>query len=224
MLGLNTHPQWKTIRGGSNAYLAPLTKPYAARIHIGARIEQVRRMANGVELRMAGGDIAQFDEVAFACHGDQVLPLLGDASPAERDVLANFRNSRNEACLHTDERMLPQRPAARASWNYRLGRPGEPVTLTYHMNRLQQLQAPVEYCVSLNANPETAIRADRVVQRMVYEHPIYDSAAVAAQGRWNEISGRSFRTHYCGAYWHNGFHEDGVLSARRVARELGVAL
>ena len=121
-------------------------------------------------------------------------------------------------CLHTDSRLLPLRPDARASWNYRIGDNGK-VTMTYHMNRLQSLPAPEDYCVSLNAGD--SIAPDRVLRRMVYYHPFFDRAAVRAQERWAEISGRD-RIHYCGAYWFYGFHEDGVRSALRVARSLGV--
>jgi predicted NAD/FAD-binding protein len=134
-------------------------------------------------------------------------------------VLSQFQTSRNEAVLHTDAALLPRRPAARASWNYRLGgRKG--VAVTYHMNRLQSLNTAEDYCVTLN--PDGAIDSSRVVQEMVYRHPVYTREAVRAQARWAEISGHR-RTHFCGAYWHYGFHEDGVNSALRVARALGAA-
>lgn len=218
MLGIDTHPKWRTIRGGSHAYLAPLTKPFAKRIHLGVEIRGVHRDAAGVRLEIAGRPDQHFDEVVFACHGDQVLPLLADPTERERDVLGCFPFTRNDTTLHTDEALLPRRPAARASWNYLLLGDGQ-VTLTYHMNRLQSLGTRENYCVTLNA--DSIIRPDKVLRRMVYHHPRFDQAAIAAQSRWSEISGQN-RTHYCGAYWFYGFHEDGVRSAMRVAEALGV--
>ena len=139
---------------------------------------------------------------------------------AERDVLGNFKTSRNVATLHTDASLLPSRIPARASWNYNLGLGGEnAVAMTYSMNRLQSLKTKEDYCVTLNA--EDAIDPAKVLRRIVYHHPLYTHEAVRAQDTWSEISGRN-RTHYCGAYWFFGFHEDGLNSALRVARALSV--
>ena len=218
MLGISTHPQWKTLKGGSHSYFEPLTRPFRARIHTGVNIRSVVRHADGVRL-LFENHTAEFDEVVFACHGNQILPLLADATAQERDVLQHFETSRNEAVLHTDVRMLPRREAARASWNYCLARDGG-VNLTYDMNRLQSLTGDVNYCVSLNA-PSGAIAPERVIRKMIYHHPLYTRAAVDAQARWHEVSGQN-RTHFCGAYWFYGFHEDGVRSALRVASALGV--
>ena len=218
MLGLNTHPKWKVIRGGSHSYLGPLTAPFERRIATGAFITSVERSDSGVTLRFADRPARQFDDVVFACHGDQILPLLARPTQAEREVLGSFTTTRNETCLHTDSAMLPKRAAARASWNYLLGDSGK-VTVTYHMNRLQSLQTVDDYCVTLNANG--ALDAGRVLRRMVYEHPLYTREAVRAQERWAEISGKH-HTHFCGAYWSYGFHEDGVRSGMRVAETLGV--
>ena len=216
MLGINTHPQWRVIEGGSHRYLGPLTAPFRDRIHMDAGIESVTRKTEGATLQFRDGSAMDFEHVVFACHGDEVLPLLKDPSAVEREVLGNFRTSRNETVLHTDSRLLPRRAAARASWNYRLGERGR-VTVTYHMNRLQALDVPEDYCVTLN--DDGGIDATKVIRRMVYRHPLYTADSVRAQGRWGEISGRE-RTHYCGAYWLYGFHEDGVNSALRVARAL----
>ena len=213
MLGINTHPKWRVIKGGSHSYLAPLTKPFAERIRTGVEIQAIRRTPKGVSV-----DGEAFDQVVFACHGDQVLPMLADPTEAERDVLRHFPFTRNDTTLHTDEALLPRRPIARASWNYLLVGDRQ-VTLTYHMNRLQSLGVPENYCVTLNA--DSIIRPTAVVQKMVYHHPRFDGQAISAQSRWLEISGRN-RTHYCGAYWFYGFHEDGVRSALRVAEALGV--
>ena len=219
MLGIHTHPQWKVIRGGSHAYIAPLTRPFAKRISQGADISAVERGEKGVTLRFRDAHAQQFDEVVFACHGDQILPLLAQPVGVEREVLGSFTTTRNEACLHTDSKLLPRRPAARASWNYVLGDAGK-VTVTYDMNRLQSLHTAENYCVTLNANG--SVDPARALRRMIYEHPLYTRAAIRAQERWHEISGKN-HTHFCGAYWFYGFHEDGVRSGLRVAQSLGVA-
>lgn len=220
MLGINAHPKWRVLRGGSHRYLPPITAPYKDRIHRSTRIVSVARSEAQVTIKFADRPALCFEQVVFACHGDQVLPLLESAADAERDVLKTFTTSSNEACLHTDESLLPRRPNARASWNYNLGLNGRnAATLTYDMNRLQSLDVEERYCVTLNAGG--AIDPGKVVERIVYDHPLYTREAVGAQARWNEISGVD-RTHFCGAYWFYGFHEDGLNSALRVARTLGV--
>jgi predicted NAD/FAD-binding protein len=220
MLGINTHPQWKAVRGGSHSYLGPITRPYRERVRKGVEIAGVARAGDGVTVKLRGGATERFDHVVFACHGDQVLPLLESPTDRERDMLGQFATSRNVACLHTDSRLLPRRAHARASWNYNLGVGGtDRVAVTYHMNRLQALEAGEDYCVTLNG--ESEIDSGKVIRRMVYEHPLYTREAIAAQQRWQEISG-SNRTHFCGAYWFYGFHEDGLNSAIRVAQALGV--
>ena len=220
MLGIDTHPKWKAIRNGSHSYLAPITAPYRDRISLNTSVASIERHDRGVTVNFVGARPAQqFDEVVFACHGDQILPLLAQPTDAERAILKSFTTSRNETCLHTDTAMLPSRRGARASWNYLLGDRGR-VTVTYHMNRLQSLTARENYCVTLNANG--SIDPGRKLRGMVYEHPLYTRAAIRAQQRWSEISSRN-RTHFCGAYWFYGFHEDGVRSGIRVAEALGVA-
>ncbi len=220
MLGINTHPKWKVIRGGSHSYIGPITAPFRNRVYTGANLESVGRSESEVTLRFHDRSALSFDQVVFACHGNQILPLLESPSDAERAVLGKFETSRNEVCLHTDSSLLPARRQARASWNYHLSRDaGGAATLTYHMNRLQSLDVPEEYCVTLNGNE--AIDPSKVVRRMVYFHPLYTRDAIRAQARWKEVSGVN-RTHYCGAYWLYGFHEDGLNSALRVVRTLGV--
>jgi predicted NAD/FAD-binding protein len=227
MLTVNGHPQWKTIPGGCSRYIEPITRSFRERVMTGVEISKITRYPGGVVMSFVGDErpAMTFDHVVFATHGDRVLPLLADASDAEREVFQNFATSRNDVVLHTDERMLPRRAAARASWNYLLhldARNGQsPVTMTYHMNRLQSLDVAENYCVTLNANGQIA--ADKVLRRFVYHHPLYTLEALRAQTRWNEISGVN-RTHFCGAYWFYGFHEDGVNSALRVANALGVTV
>ena len=218
MLGLNTHPQWKTVAGGSDTYIPPLTAPYQERIILSAGVREVARTENGVEVTFEARPSMLFDEVVFACHGNQILPLLRNPTDAERNILQNFQTSRNEVCLHTDETLLPCRKAARASWNYRIG-DGTKATMTYDMNRLQSLSTNEQYCVSLNS--AGAVKPGKAVEKLEYYHPVYNVPAVKAAQRWEEISGID-RVHYCGAWWFFGFHEDGLRSAVRVADRMGV--
>jgi predicted NAD/FAD-binding protein len=220
LLALNSAPQWYVLKGGSSVYIPPLSAPYRDRIRLSAKIEGVRRTATGAEIRFADRPPQSFDEVVFACHAPQTLKLLTDATPLERQVLGAFRTSRNQTVLHTDSSLLPRRLAARASWNYHLGARRQVATLTYHMNRLQSLPTREDYCVTLNNTPAIAER--KILREMAYFHPLYSLQAVRAQARWREISGHH-RTHFCGAYWFYGFHEDGLNSAIRVAQNLGVA-
>lgn len=217
-LGLNTHAQWQVLKGGSNSYISHLTTGYQKRIRLDAKITGVTRPSGSVIISFANAASQAFDEVVFACHAPQALAMLSDATPVERQVLGNFRTSRNETVLHTDATLLPRRPAARASWNYHLDGSSK-ATLTYHMNRLQRLPVKEDYCVTLN--PADSPRRDRVLREMTYYHPLYTLDAIQSQARWSEVSG-PHRTHFCGAYWFYGFHEDGLNSAIRVAESLGV--
>ena len=220
MLRLTEKIRWRTIPGGSQTYIAPLTAPYRARILTGANLLGVERREAGVRLRFADRPLQDFDEVVLACHGPQALALLDAPTENERSVLRHFQTVKNEAVLHTDSRLLPQSERARASWNYHLdGDDARGATLSYHMNRLQSLGVREDYCVSLNANG--SVDRSKILRRMDYFHPLHTLESVRAQERWAEISGKN-RTHFCGAYWRYGFHEDGLTSALRVARALGV--
>lgn len=220
LLGLTTAPQWYAVQGGSKAYIAPLTRPYRERTCLGAKVSSVTRGPREITIHFDDRSAERFDEVVFACHAPETLQLLRDATPVEQQVLNGFRTSRNETVLHTDSRLLPRRPRARASWNYHLGTKRKAATLTYHMNRLQSLPTPEDYCVTLN---DTQSIDDRhILREMTYFHPLYTLEALRAQARWNEISGK-IRTHFCGAYWFYGFHEDGLNSAIRVAEKLGAS-
>lgn len=219
MLSVGSHPQWHVVRGGSHSYVPKLTAP-VAHVHAGVAPVAVTRAATHVTLTFADRPSQQVDDVVFACHGDQVLPLLSDATDVERDVFGDFSTTPNEAWLHADERWLPKRDRARAAWNYRLGSTDSaPPAVTYDLNRLQGLQTATQYCVTLN--PREPIAPTQIIRRMQYRHPRYTLATVRAQRRWAEVSGVR-RTHYCGAYWRYGFHEDGLVSAIRVAAALGV--
>ncbi|HUA72778.1 MAG TPA: FAD-dependent oxidoreductase [Solirubrobacteraceae bacterium] len=224
MLGLRGRPRWRVIAGGSRRYVDALIAPFADRIRLRTPVDTVTRGADEVLVRPRGGDAERFDEVVLATHSDQALALLEDASPREREVLAAIPYQENEAVLHTDTRMLPRRRRAWASWNYHLqpeglapGTPGR-ATVTYHMNRLQSLRAEREFCVTLNRTE--AIDPARVIRKISYAHPVYTEAGVRAQRRFDDISGWR-HTHFSGAYWGWGFHEDGVRSALRVAERIG---
>jgi uncharacterized protein len=220
LLGITTQAQWYVLKGGSSVYLGPLTARYKQRIRLGAKIEAVTRSATGPRITFEDRPPEVFDEVVFACHAPQTMRLLKDSTPVERSVLEHFRTSLNQTVLHTDSRLLPKRPSARASWNYHLGTSRHAATLTYHMNRLQGLSTEEDYCVTLNHSASVDPRSVRC--EMDYFHPLYTLDAVRAQSRWAEISGHN-HTHFCGAYWFYGFHEDGLNSAIRVAEKLGVS-
>ncbi|MGM0984907.1 MAG: NAD(P)/FAD-dependent oxidoreductase [Pseudomonadota bacterium] len=220
LLSINDRPQWHTLVGGSRSYIPALTAPYADRIHLSTPVLGIRRHADRVEIRTASG-IQAFDQVVLACHADQALAMLDDPGGAEREVLGALPYADNEVVLHTDTRLLPRRRRAWASWNYRLDGRGDDarVSVTYDMNILQRLTAPHTFCVTLNDS--ATIDPGKVLGRYTYAHPQFTLAGQAAQARHGEISGPEHRTHYCGAYWRNGFHEDGVWSALRVAQAMG---
>lgn len=217
LLTVTGHPQWKTVPGGSREYVGRIAGRLGKRLRLATPVTSVRREGGGVSVESAAGR-ERFDEVLFACHSDQALRLLADPSEREREILGALPYRDNEAILHTDDRLLPRQRHAWASWNYRIARdPSALPTLTYHMNRLQKLAAPVELCVTLN---QTALIApEAILGRYRYAHPVYTLASNAARARRQEISGQR-HTHYCGAYWYNGFHEDGLRSAMDVVRQL----
>lgn len=211
MLTVDDRPVWRTVTGGSARYVERLIAPFRHRIRLGTPVESVRRLPGTVIVKPRGQEAERFDAAFLACHADQALRLLADPSVAEQEVLGAIPFQRNEAVLHTDARLLPRRPLAHAAWNYHVlpGAQG-PVALTYHMNILQQLDLPVPLLVTLNR--AEAIDPARVLARMSYEHPLFTPRSVAAQARQRELNG-TLRTYYCGAWWRNGFHEDGVVSA-----------
>ena len=211
LLDIRDRPKWYVIRGGSREYVRPLIRPFQNRIRLNSPVESVRRLPTHVEIKVRHRPAERFDAVFIASHSDQALAMLSDASPLEREVLGAIRYQENEAVLHTDSSLLPRRQRAWAAWNYHvLEEPGERVPVTYNMNILQGLDAPVQFCVTLNNSK--AVDPRRVIDRMTYDHPVYTPESVAAQQRQHEVNGAN-RTYFCGAYWRNGFHEDGVVSA-----------
>ena len=222
MLSVRGRPSWRTVRGGSARYVEALTRPFSYRLRLRTRVQEVTRHHDHVLVKPRGGEAERFDEVVLATHSDQALALLADASGRERAILGAIPYQPNEAVLHTDARMLPRRRRAWASWNYHLLPEPKPAsTVTYHMNRLQSLRAEREFCVTLNHSER--IDPARVIRRISYAHPVYTEAGVRAQARVGEIDGRN-RTHFCGAYWGWGFHEDGVVSALGVGERFGARL
>jgi predicted NAD/FAD-binding protein len=213
MLSVNDRPQWRTVCGGSEQYVERLVAPFRARIHLRTPVAGVRRAEGRVQLRLASGETRQFDRVFFACHSDQALALLEDASAAERSILGAIPYQENEVVLHTDARLLPLRRRAWAAWNYHVPRtPIERVCVTYNMNILQALDLPQTLCVTLNRS--AAIDPATILRRIVYHHPLFTGTAVAAQARLHEINGVN-GSYFCGAYWRYGFHEDGVVSGEQ---------
>jgi predicted NAD/FAD-binding protein len=209
LLQTANRPMWRVIEGGSREYVSKLVAEHRDRIRLNSPVQSVSRIDDGVELHSASGGKEHFDFVFIACHSDQALSLLADATDAERDVLGAIRYQANEAILHTDDSLMPTRKLAWAAWNYHI--PQEPdrhVAVTYNMNILQGLQSQKEYLVTLNNDLD--IDPAKIIQRIGYEHPIYSQEAVRAQCRQADIN--CDRTFYCGAYWRNGFHEDGVVS------------
>ena len=219
MMDLGERAAWSVVCGGSQTYVRALLAKLPANVHLNAPVSEVRRGAQGASLKV-GGETLRFDQVIFACHSDQALKALGDPSDAERELLSALKFQENETILHTDTSLMPRTRKAWAAWNAHLVDPNaEHCTVTYWMNLLQGIQAPVEFLVSLNCAER--IDPSKILRRMRYHHPVYTQATVAAQRRRNEINGVN-STWYCGAYWGFGFHEDGLRSAVEVARGLGV--
>jgi predicted NAD/FAD-binding protein len=218
LLSVNNRPQWRTICGGSRNYVAPLIAPFRDKVQLNTPVESIRRAPDHVLVKARNQETERFDQVVLACHSDQALSMLADATLAEREILGAIAFQDNDTILHTDSTMLPRSQRAWAAWNYhRFQSDAREVCVTYHMSLLQKLSTPRPLLVSLNATDR--INPDSVLRRIRYRHPVYSMASVLARSRWNEISGHN-QTHYCGAYWGYGFHEDGVRSGRAVADSL----
>jgi predicted NAD/FAD-binding protein len=201
---------WRVVRGGSARYVEKLVTPFRDQIRVACPVQAVRRRRSGVDVFAADG-VGRFDHVVLAVHSDQALRMLSDPSSLEQQLLSRVRYQRNEVVLHTDTSLMPRRKNAWASWNYRVPHEsGEKVLVTYDMNRLQGIASRHRFLVTLN--PGDRIDPNRVLQRFAYDHPVFDAEAIAAQKLHAALSGQR-RTHYCGAWWGHGFHEDGVNSA-----------
>ena len=219
MLSVTGSPQWRTVTGGSRTYVERAAKGLTG-VETGTGIRSLSRHSDGVELIDDDGQRHAADAVVVATHPDQALRLLADPTDDERTVLGAFEYSRNETLLHTDSRLLPAARRARASWNYRMDAcsgASDDVQVSYWMNRLQAMDEPVDYLVTLNGNDR--IDSGAVLRRMVYEHPICTAASVAAQRRLPELN--RGRTAFAGAYHGWGFHEDGCAAGVRAAGTFG---
>ncbi len=226
MLSVDRRPLWRVIKGGSKEYVKALTRPYRERIRLHTQVLSVKRTPTAVSLRvkLPTQEVQQIlvDQVIIATHSDQALAMLADPTQPEREILGAIRYQENEAILHTDATLLPRRRLAWASWNYHL-LPGQKdrVAVTYHMNTLQGIRAPYQFCVTLNHS--ATIDPNTIIRRLIYHHPVYTREAFAAQKRHAEINGAN-RTYFCGAYWGYGFHEDGVNSALEVCKHFDKGL
>lgn len=220
LLNVADRPQWYVIEGGSRSYIPALIQ-HIDDIRLNTPVTRVRRVNEQVEV-ITGQSIETYDEVILACHSNQALELLEDCTDTEQAVLGDLHYRDNEVILHTDERLLPVRRGAWASWNfYHDEQPNAAPSVTYNMNILQGLQSKNTFCVTLNRSDR--IDPARILRRFVYAHPVYDQGTLQAQARRDEICGHN-HTHFCGAYWYNGFHEDGLNSALDVCRRFGVEL
>ncbi|MEC8570376.1 MAG: FAD-dependent oxidoreductase, partial [Planctomycetota bacterium] len=219
MLGVQKRPQWFVVPGGSREYVRALLANLNAKMHAGTPVLSVRRTTSGVQLLCHDGRKEEFDHVILGCHADQALRLLGSQATAiERDLLVRFPYEQNEVVLHTDDSILPRRRKAWASWNYHVrGREDEKASVTYNMNILQGLDCEKTYCVTLNDT--SRIDPSKIVRSFQYEHPIFQVGRSHYQARHQELIDHD-NISYCGAYWANGFHEDGLQSGLRVANTL----
>jgi uncharacterized protein len=220
LLRVAGQPQWHTVAGGASRYVDALTARLRTPVRLRAAVTTIRRHDDRVDVAVAGAAVEPFDRVVLAVHGSQALRLLGDPTPDERAVLGAFAEQANEGVLHTDISLLPLARRAWSSWNVHLGADDDPVRVTYDMSRLQRLASPAPLLVTLN--PSDAVDPRHVLRRLGYEHPIFTRDAIAAQARHGAIDGVR-RTHFCGAHWGWGFHEDGVESALAVCARLAEA-
>ena len=219
LLSIFNRPTWRVIRGGSRVYVEAMTRQFRDQIRLRCPVVQVQRSNEQVEIRARGAEPERFDHVVFACHSDQALRILGEnATSIERELLSAFPYEKNVAILHTDVSVLPKIRKAWASWNYRLSPDSQaPATVTYNMNILQGIRSQTTFCVTLNE--EARIAPEKTLRRFEYAHPVFTVARQAAQRRHSELVNAN-HTSFCGAYWRNGFHEDGVVSALAVVDAL----
>jgi predicted NAD/FAD-binding protein len=223
MLGFRDRPNWSTVVGGSATYVDAITNPFRDRIRLNSQVHSITRLADCVEIACGHEEPQRYDHVVIATHSDQALTMLHDPSEHESRLLGAIAYQPNDAVLHTDSTLLPRRAAARSAWNYHLlSNPRPLATVTYYMNHLQRIDSTLDFCVTLNHTE--AIDPAKIIRKISYSHPVFTPSAVAAQLEHHSISGLERRTHYCGAYWGWGFHEDGVRSALRACAPFGVSL
>lgn len=214
MMQVDDRPMWKVIQGGSSSYIKALTKSFAHKIHLNCAVSGVERSNGGVKVKTKDGCVEVFDKVVFACHSDQALNLLQDPTIDEVEVLGNIQYQENHMVLHSDPRVLPRRQQSWASWNAMVPeQEGSRCFVSYYMNTLQNLDAPIPFITTLNSTMD--IDHTKVWCERTYHHPVYTFETLAAQAKWSQINGMN-NSYFCGAYWSWGFHEDGVKSALKV--------
>ena len=223
MLSIDDRPQWRTIIGGSASYIEKVTAGYRDRIHLNTSVKAIERDGSGVTLKFTSRQPQRFDYVFFACHSDEALNILGtEATDNERQVLGAIPYQDNTVFLHTDVNLMPKRKLAWAAWNYHVAaQPSDKVQVTYNMNILQGIRSAEPLLVTLNYT--NAINPAKVIKKLQYRHPLYTLAGAQAQLQHADISGHH-RTGYAGAYWKNGFHEDGVVSALTAIKHFEAAM
>lgn len=224
LLTINDRPQWHVIKGGSREYVRALEKQKQFNVQLNTPVKSVIRASGGVEIETRLG-LQRFDEVIFACHSDQALDLLADATADEKEVLSQIPYQMNQVTLHTDTKLLPKNPRAWACWNYMIKNDKNlekyQSRVSYNMNILQSIESQHTFVVSLNQNEN--IDPSKILKKFEYAHPVFSGTAEQAKLQRARICGKH-HTHFCGAYWYNGFHEDGVRSALDVVERLGASL
>ena len=220
MLETINRPNWWVIKNGSSEYIKKIIRGFENKINLSTPVKTVARKNEGIEIQLAKKEeTLKFDSVIFATHSDQALEMLENPTDTEKDILSSIPYQKNEVLLHTDSSVLPRRKLSWASWNYQLDSdPALPVVLTYNMNILQSINCKETLCVTLNDH--NSVDETKILKKITYHHPLFNVKSIEAQKRKSEISGVN-NTHYCGAYWRNGFHEDGVVSALDVCKDLG---
>ncbi len=223
LLSVSGQPQWHFVTGGSQTYVRAFLKDFRGKVMTDCAISGIRRKPSTVALARAGGE-EEFDAVIIAAHADEALRMLADPSPEETRLLSAWTYTQNETLLHRDDTFLPSIPRARASWNYRRESTAvddAPVCLTYDMTRLQRLPTDSRYCVTLN--PARPVAREKLIDRFLYDHPVYNFASLSTQKGLAALNGRN-RTYFCGSYFGYGFHEDAVRSAVDVGKLMGIDL
>lgn len=224
LLNISNRPQWYTLIGGSSAYIGPITDGFKDKIKLNTPVTKVTALDHGFKLE-TGDEIHHFDQVIFACHSDQALKMLDQPSSAQQEILSAIPYANNQVVLHKDTSILPKRQLAWASWNYKLSggtkEQTQPPVVSYNMNILQRLTSTTTFCVTLNDTP--SLDKTQIIRELEYSHPQFSQAGIEAQQRRGEICGKN-GMHFCGAYWYNGFHEDGVRSALDVCTRFGASL
>lgn len=219
LLGVTTQHQWLTVSGGSKNYVDKIKTHISGKVILNSDVVGVRRNANGITLIHQDGSQSEYDKVVMAMHAPEALEMLQDATLEEKQILSAFPYKQNNALLHNDSKALYPDKKIYAAWNYKTGGEENAVTLSYWINRLQNLDSKKDYFVSLN---ETSALED-VIEQISYEHPQFDANAIMMQSRREEINGKN-NTYFAGAYWRYGFHEDGLWSANTIAQRFGCAL